>query len=193
MKKTKTQKGITLIALIITIVVLLILAVVTINSIQGDGIILKAKQAADNYTAMANDEQTKLNTLLSQIEENTGNGGTIEQVKIATFVQSGTTITGKDAEGNVVEGFSMSVGDTIAYDCYTGVEESKLTYTATVALTGNTTEVEGGDGENKTYTVSSSEASRVWKILGVDSDGKILISTDPINKTMLRLGRTSWV
>ena len=68
MKKSKTQKGITLIALIITIVVLLILAVVTINAIQGDGIIEYASNAADEYTAKADEEQETINTLLGQIE-----------------------------------------------------------------------------------------------------------------------------
>ena len=67
-KRIRQEKGITLIALIITIVVLLILAVVTINSIQGDGIIKYAQNAADDYTAKANQEQTDLNTLLAQIE-----------------------------------------------------------------------------------------------------------------------------
>ena len=67
-QRIRQEKGITLIALIITIVVLLILAVVTINSIQGDGIIRYAQNAADEYTEKANQEQTDLNTLLEQIE-----------------------------------------------------------------------------------------------------------------------------
>ena len=50
MKKTKIQKGITLIALIITIVILLILAVVTIGAIKDGGIVQHAKNAGDAYT-----------------------------------------------------------------------------------------------------------------------------------------------
>ena len=49
--------GITLIALIITIIVLLILAVVTINAVQGDGIINYAKKAKKTYQ----EEQDKEN------------------------------------------------------------------------------------------------------------------------------------
>ena len=46
--KTKEMKGITLIALVITIVVLMILAGVSINTVLGDdGIIQKAKEAAE--------------------------------------------------------------------------------------------------------------------------------------------------
>ena len=44
MRRTKAQKGITLVALIITIIVLLILAVVTINAVVDDGIIKHAKK-----------------------------------------------------------------------------------------------------------------------------------------------------
>ena len=47
MNRTKTQKGITLVALIITIIILLILAVVAIRSITGDGILQKAREASD--------------------------------------------------------------------------------------------------------------------------------------------------
>lgn len=45
MKKTKMQKGITLIALIITIIVLLIIAVVTIGSVRNSGIIGRSEEA----------------------------------------------------------------------------------------------------------------------------------------------------
>ena len=70
MKKSKTQKGITLIALIITIVVLLILAVVTINAIQGDGIIEYAKNAANDYQQAQADEEALLQNYLDVINAN---------------------------------------------------------------------------------------------------------------------------
>ena len=56
----KTQKGITLIALIITIVVLLILAVVAINSIQNYGILEHAQTAAGRYNNAVANEQSML-------------------------------------------------------------------------------------------------------------------------------------
>lgn len=59
-KKLTTQKGITLVALIITIIVLLILAVVAIRAVQGDGIILKAKEAQTKYEDAQNEEEIKL-------------------------------------------------------------------------------------------------------------------------------------
>jgi len=82
MKKTKTQKGITLIALIITIVVLLILAVVTINSVINEGILKQAQEAANTYNNSVGNEgdvlQQYSNFLSNQITNPGGgssNGG----------------------------------------------------------------------------------------------------------------------
>ncbi len=55
--KTREQKGITLIALIITIVVLLILAAVAISSIQGDGILGYATNASSLWNEASKNEQ----------------------------------------------------------------------------------------------------------------------------------------
>ena len=51
------QKGITLVALIITIVVLLILAMVAIGSVNNTGIIDYAKNAANDYNAKKTEEE----------------------------------------------------------------------------------------------------------------------------------------
>ena len=60
--KTKEMKGITLVALVITIVVLLILAGVSINTVLGDdGIIKKAKEAAEaTKRASAEEDMNRL-------------------------------------------------------------------------------------------------------------------------------------
>ena len=60
--KTKEMKGITLVALVVTIVVLLILAGVSINTVLGDdGIIQKAKDAAEaTKRASAEEEMNRL-------------------------------------------------------------------------------------------------------------------------------------
>ena len=64
----RKEKGITLIALIITIVILIILAGVSINLVLGeDGIINKAKYAKDKYTNSAISEQEQLNELYLQL------------------------------------------------------------------------------------------------------------------------------
>ena len=60
MKKTKAQKGITLIALIITIVILLILALVTIGAVKDSKIIDHAQNASSEYTVEQEKEQIGL-------------------------------------------------------------------------------------------------------------------------------------
>ncbi len=57
----KGQKGITLVALVITIIVLLILAGITISlTIGEDGIIRRAQDAGQNYRDAATTENTQI-------------------------------------------------------------------------------------------------------------------------------------
>ena len=68
MQKIKENKGITLIALVITIIVLLILAGVSIAALSGEnGILLKAKEAKENTKQAQNDEQYALQSILGTI------------------------------------------------------------------------------------------------------------------------------
>ena len=82
MRKTKVQKGITLIALIITIIILLILAVVTIGSMKESNIITYAQNAADNYKEKAGEENTILDEYVSLIEESISKDKSKEAVSI---------------------------------------------------------------------------------------------------------------
>jgi len=77
MKKIRTQKGITLIALIITIVVLLILAVVTITSIQNDGLILYVNNSAIKYNDSVSDEGDVLQEYTNFLTNQIANPGSV--------------------------------------------------------------------------------------------------------------------
>ena len=67
--KTKEMKGITLVALVVTIVVLLILAGVSINLVLGNnGIITKAKEAAEKTAEAQEKEMTERNLLEQELE-----------------------------------------------------------------------------------------------------------------------------
>lgn len=58
----KQERGITLVALVVTIVVLLILAGVSISMVLGqNGIVTKAKDAKRNYTSAADNELKGMN------------------------------------------------------------------------------------------------------------------------------------
>lgn len=71
-KRIKNNKGVTLVALVVTIIVLIILAGISINLLLGDnGIITIAKRAKENIEFARIEEETELNELYSQLE-NTG-------------------------------------------------------------------------------------------------------------------------
>ena len=66
----KKERGITLIALIVTIIVLLILAGVTISlAVKDQGIFTKAKKAGSEYTKQEAAEQTGLNTADEEMQK----------------------------------------------------------------------------------------------------------------------------
>ena len=69
----RKEKGITLIALVITIIVLLILASVSIAMLTGDnGILSQAQKAKENTAQAAQDEENTLNNMTSYIEKYAG-------------------------------------------------------------------------------------------------------------------------
>ena len=69
----KNNKGITLVALVVTIIILIILAGISINMLVGtDGLITKAKQAKENIELAEIEEQEKLNTLYDRLATGTG-------------------------------------------------------------------------------------------------------------------------
>ena len=72
MKKLKNdrQKGITLIALVVTITVLIILATVSINTVLGDnGIISRAQKARDSYSNSQKSEDEQMKQLANEMAE----------------------------------------------------------------------------------------------------------------------------
>ena len=68
-KQVKREKGITLVALVITVVVMLILAGVAIAAVvDGDGLFSKTRQAAETYENAADKESYMLENLIGQID-----------------------------------------------------------------------------------------------------------------------------
>ena len=102
MKKNKTEKGITLVALIITIIVLLILAVVAIGVVTGDGILFHAKDASTKYTEKADEENSTIEDYAEMIEEQTGGASGVPIPKGFQYVEGtkedGVVIEREDAD-----------------------------------------------------------------------------------------------
>ena len=93
--KTKEMKGITLVALVVTIVVLLILAGVSINTVLGDdGIIKKAKEAAETTKRVSAEEEMNRLVLEYQLAKSDENFEDFLQEKVNEGRINGATDNG---------------------------------------------------------------------------------------------------
>ena len=93
--KSKEEKGITLIALVVTIIVLIILAGVSINLVFGNlGIVTKAKEAKDLQTQAELNEQIALGELSNEMDkEINGTGTPTDMPTIKELRDSGEVMT----------------------------------------------------------------------------------------------------
>ena len=191
----KKQKGITLIALVVTIVVLLILAGVTISLLLDEnGIIAKSKDARNANRAGAIKEEITL-WKAEKFAADNGAGshesmddflarlktrGLISDEDIATIKDTKKLQVGKETivfpsdAKTLVQAFKdneIKVGDYLNYNDY--VDESKTYTTATN---------ENGWADQK-YTATK---NTYWQVLGLDETGEklMLISQSPIKKEM---------
>ena len=103
MSKLKNNKGITLVALIITIIVLLILAMVSIRLVMNGGIIDKSKNAVDKYSNEEIMEQIKLAYQEYQMAKYSEVGYTLQNA----LEKTGLDISG--VEGNDSTGYEVKV------------------------------------------------------------------------------------
>ena len=151
MKRTKQQnqkfnQGITLVALVVTIVVLLILSSVSLNLVLGDnGIIVKAKEAAET-TAAAQEKEAMERNLLEKELENSLSTPAVEPtdgVKIPTgfYYVGGTKASGIVISDNKndknkyrnqkVVGTDLLGNQYVWIPCTTDSSSSDLQYTRT--------------------------------------------------------------
>jgi len=115
MKGTKEQKGITLIALIITIVVLLILAAVAISSIQENGILGYATNAADSWNIAQENEAETLQGYLDYLDSigKPGAPTTINGISIVAGTETGkSSFTVQAVGGTNATGYQYSTDGT---------------------------------------------------------------------------------
>ena len=70
----KEQKGITLVALVITIIVLIILAGISISLVLNNGLVPKAKEGAANYQKAANAEAQMIQDIVEYVNNPTTYG-----------------------------------------------------------------------------------------------------------------------
>ena len=110
MKVLKTQKGITLIALVITIIVLIILAGITISMLIGEnGIIERAKEAKQNTQIAQKEEEENLKKAEEQINKEIAddiNNPALQSLKFLIRIENGMVI---DLPVEGTDGASMTI------------------------------------------------------------------------------------
>ena len=162
----KSEKGITLIALVVTIVVLLILAGVSLSLVLGEnGLINKSKEARDKYAEAAKNEQSELNKVDEWLEENISGVKKVEGVTIPEgyYYVGGTKDTGiviSDAEADKEKYKGQTnvkkeglVGNQWVWVPVETPSSMYVTATDPIAITGGTTNVVSGVTTRK-YTAS---------------------------------------
>ena len=104
--KNKQEKGITLIALVVTIVVLLILAGVSISLVlNNNGVISKAKDAKNQYAEAQTNDEKQLNEVSDWIDTKVGDttgGGSVTKIDGVPIPAGFVYVGGTKASGLVI-------------------------------------------------------------------------------------------
>ena len=155
MKKNKSTRGITLIALVITIIILLILAGISISALTNQGLFKNAK-IAQNATEKAEAEQGKtLNEYEDEINKYLSNNDKTEE-----------TLVDKVNDGTI------KIGDYVKYTPNTASTDSILQ------------ELNTYSGSDKNTTSTLTQESLNWRVLDI-KDGQVrLISELPTTSTI---------
>ena len=186
----ETQKGITLIALVITIIVLLILAGVSIAMLTGqNGILTQAQNAKTTTENKSAEEKVKLAVMGARADDGTLTVGKL-RIELANYggtVEGNTfpvtaTVDGKsftvDDKGNVelagekqpVTREGIEVGDYVSYTPDTATEK---TYDADKLKKG---------GYTSTQTVKKEDLN--WRVLRKNDDGSIDLIGDATSNSV---------
>ena len=104
MERIKNQKGITIVALVVTIIILILLAGVSINLVLGDnGIITIAKKAKENTELAKIEEEKSLNELYDELIREGISAGDPEYSAIAKLAEFKTAIANAIEEAGGVK------------------------------------------------------------------------------------------
>ena len=135
MKKIRNNKGITLIALVVTIIVLIILAGVSINLVLGDnGILTKAKEAKEESNEAQIKEKMQLAVQEYLINRNTGDNTSLQDIlrenldesKIEEITENGkTAVVTYDGERIKIDLEKGTVGEDTPFDMWDGQSASE--------------------------------------------------------------------
>ncbi len=189
----RRNKGITLIALVITIIVLLILAAVSIATLTGEnGILLQANKAKEETRGANVDETIRLWKMEKESGKLTGTSASKSKDELLKELKEQKLITDEEFE-KLTDGEEVTIGSkTISIeDIKTIVEAFKdgeiqvgdyVNYKNPSSGSVTVGQEETGYSKNQTYKV---DGRTTWRVLGLDEGGNnlLLISGSPIKRS----------
>ena len=200
----KNQKGVTLVALVVTIIVLIILAGISINLLLGDnGIITIAKKAKENTELAKIEEETELNELYAQLETEGSNSGNLPYDSIAKLTEFKTAIANAIDEAGGIKP-DLTAETSVFADNIKGIVKEvtkNATATADNISKGKTAWVNGtlitGNGkDNNSYYDDGKklDASNIWQYTETSDkyDTTYNITTDDMSKYNNILLSSGW-
>ena len=117
-QKLKRNKGITLIALVVTIIVLLILAGVSIAMLTGEGgILTNAREARDKTNIQDIIEQARMDILAKQLEKT---GKNITEKELKAILEKYGELSGEEGKSILEQTLKTDKGDITVSDIYNG-------------------------------------------------------------------------
>ena len=126
-KQETTNKGITLIALVVTIVVLLILASVSITVVFGDnGILQLAKEAGEKTNEAVKNDLKDIENLQEQMSDIVNNGWSISKVTAVTSADGEIVPVPKGFVGSGVAGENTVSGGFVIYEGTDAVTDANV-------------------------------------------------------------------
>ena len=168
-KRKKNQRGITLIALVVTIIVLIILAGVSINMIVGDnGLLTRAQDAADIYEQASINEQSALDSLEEIMNGYLNDDNQGEKTLVEMYDSGELNI------GDYVDYKNPTTGSYTAYATDTGVDDEGFEFYGYIT--------------DQVYDVSNNQLN--WRVLGKDeaTGGIKLIAGSPMKSNTVIQG-----
>ena len=205
--KRNTQRGITLVALVITIIVLLILAIVSIRIVMDGGLITKASKATDTHTIAAEKEAITTGYAAYQIDS--------IKTESPTLLIKGATATPKGEGWNVTftktnNEYQLSKNGEVLLAKQNGIDviwtdngDDTFTKGEVTVKVGDIVSYDEGTGYSTTVTASKSEytddqtyttENLGWRVLGINSKGELeLISDNPTNSKVYLKGEKGYL
>ena len=205
-KLKNTQRGITLVALVITIIVLLILAMVSIRIVMNEGLISKVKDATAQHTIAAEKEAITTGYGAYQIDsikpkpkppELLIDGATATQKGedwSVTFTKTnneyelkkdGTITLTKQGNGSTTVGWTDNGDGTFTKGEFTLKVGDKVTYNVGEEKSTTVDKEKSGYSSDQTF---KTEKNLGWRVLGLSAKGEIELISD--NPTSTNIGLT---